>query len=142
MSSEWKILPFADAPLEIIDGDRGANYPKQHEFSKVGHCLFLNAGNVTKDGFSFSDCSFISASKDAALRKGKLEKEDLVLTTRGTVGNVAYYDNYVEFEHIRINSAMVILRLDADKLLPFYLYIFLRPQTFRVLMMYFVSVSA
>ena len=29
---------------EIIDGDRGKNYPQQHEFSDEGYCLFLNPG--------------------------------------------------------------------------------------------------
>ena len=38
---------------EIIDGDRGKNYPQQHEFLEEGYCLFLNTGNVTATGFSF-----------------------------------------------------------------------------------------
>ena len=67
MSAEWMTVSFADAPFSIIDGDRGTNYPKQHEFSSDGHCLFLNAGNVTTDGFSFADCAFISQEKDTAL---------------------------------------------------------------------------
>lgn len=142
MSSEWKKVSFAEAPFEIIDGDRGANYPKQHDFSKTGHCLFLSAGNVTKDGFSFSDCAFISETKDSALRKGKLKKHDLALTTRGTVGNVGYYGNSVRFQHMRINSGMVILRPDTDKLLPYYLYLFLRSQLFRMQMNQLISGSA
>ena len=32
------------------------------------------------------------------------------LTTRGTVGNVAYYDESIKYKHLRINSGMVILR--------------------------------
>ena len=38
---------------EIVDGDRGKNYPQQHEFQNDGYCLFLNTGNVTETGFSF-----------------------------------------------------------------------------------------
>jgi hypothetical protein len=51
MAGEWHITTIEKAPLEIIDGDRGANYPNQTEFSTGGHCLFLNAGNVTTAGF-------------------------------------------------------------------------------------------
>ena len=40
---------------EIIDGDRGKNYPKQDEFYPQGYCLFLNTGNVTKEGFIFEE---------------------------------------------------------------------------------------
>ena len=84
MASEWYVSTLENAPLQIIDGDRGANYPSQAEFSTSGHCLFLNAGNVTTTGFRFSDCAFITLEKDASLRKGKLVLNDVVLTTRGT----------------------------------------------------------
>lgn len=57
---------------EIIDGDRGKNYPHQHEFLDEGYCLFLNTGNVTKAGFSFDSNQFISKEKCDLLRKGKL----------------------------------------------------------------------
>jgi type I restriction enzyme S subunit len=122
---------LADGPLEIIDGDRGKNYPKQGEFASSGQCLFLNAGNVTTGGFNFSDCAFISAEKDAALHKGKLRRYDIVLTTRGTVGNVAYFDNSIPYDHIRINSGMVIFRARAQELRPRFLYLFLRSSLFR-----------
>ena len=95
----------------IIDGDRGKNYPKQDEFSDTGHCLFLNAKNVTTTGFSFENCMFITREKDNALHNGKLERGDVVLTTRGTLGNLAFYDDSVPFENVRINSGMVILRM-------------------------------
>ncbi len=96
---------------EIIDGDRGVNYPKQDEFSDSGYCLFLNAKNVTAEGFVFENCLFISKEKDIALRKGKLQRGDVVLTTRGTIGNLAYYSSSIPFDNIRINSGMVILRM-------------------------------
>ena len=98
----------------IIDGDRGKNYPKQEEFSDKGYCLFLNAKNVTATGFSFDTCMYITKEKDKLLRNGKLQRGDIVLTTRGTIGNLAFYDLNVPFENMRINSGMVILRLNKD----------------------------
>ena len=108
-------LPMTEL-CEIIDGDRGANYPKQEEFSDNGFCLFLNAKNVTANGFSFENCMFITAEKDKLLRKGKLSRGDVVLTTRGTIGNLAFYDGAVPYEHIRINSGMVILRMKQERI--------------------------
>ena len=32
---------------EIIDGDRGKNYPKQDEFYPQGYCLFLKILDIT-----------------------------------------------------------------------------------------------
>ena len=101
---------------EIIDGDRGKNYPKQEEFSEEGFCLFLNAKNVTSNGFSFENCMYITEEKDKILRNGKLSRGDVVLTTRGTLGNLAFYDESVPYEHMRINSGMVILRMKRDRI--------------------------
>ena len=99
---------------EIIDGDRGKNYPTADEFSDEGYCLFLNAKNVTSTGFNFATCMFVTKEKDEVLRKGKLSRGDVVLTTRGTLGNLAFYTEDIPFEHVRINSGMVILRMKQD----------------------------
>lgn len=108
-------LPMTEL-CEVIDGDRGKNYPKQEEFSEEGFCLFLNAKNVTSNGFSFENCMYITEEKDKLLRNGKLSRGDVVLTTRGTLGNLAFYDDSVPHEHMRINSGMVILRMKRDRI--------------------------
>ena len=98
MTPRWTTEKFAVAPLKIIDGDRGKNYPKHPDFHDTGHCLFLNTGNVTQHGFNFDQCQFITEDKDDALRKGKLLRGDVVLTTRGTVGNVAHYGDAIPIQ--------------------------------------------
>ena len=120
MRCEYRQL--GDVAIQFIDGDRGKNYPSNNEFSNVGYCLFLNAKNVTPDGFSFGEVSFITQKKDAMLRKGKLEKNDVVLTTRGTVGNVAFYGERVLYSNVRINSGMLIIRPDPSVFCPEYVY--------------------
>ena len=109
-------VPMTDL-CEIIDGDRGKNYPKQEEFTEEGFCLFLNAKNVTANGFSFETCMYITEEKDSILRNGKLRRGDVVLTTRGTLGNLAFYDDSVPHEHMRINSGMVILRMKRNRII-------------------------
>ena len=96
--------------FQVIDGDRGKNYPKATDFFDEGYCLFLNAKNVTKNGFCFDTVQFITQQKDEQLNKGRVLPEDIILTTRGTVGNVAYCDIESSHKHMRINSGMVILR--------------------------------
>ncbi len=120
-NSEWKEVSFSDIDIDIIDGDRGKNYPSKSELRGKGYCLFLNTKNVTQNGFSFNETFFINEDKDAVLRKGKLSRYDVILTTRGTVGNVAYYGINVPYENIRINSGMVILRA-KNEVYPFFLY--------------------
>ena len=129
--SNQPLTDFGSAPFEIIDGDRGKNYPKQDEFSDAGYCLFLSATNVTPKGFDFSQCQFITEQKDNVLRKGKLQRDDVVLTTRGTIGNTAFFNSSVSHDHMRINSGMVILRCNRNGILPGYLYHFLRSPQFH-----------
>ena len=130
MTNTWLEVSIGDAPLEIIDGDRGKAYPKHDDFSDNGYCLFLNATNVTNLGFEFTECQFITEQKDSELRKGNLLRNDVVLTTRGTLGNAAIYGDAVPFEKMRINSGMVIMRADSTNLLPKFLYGFLRSPNF------------
>jgi type I restriction enzyme S subunit len=125
LPEEWESLPFNDLGT-VIDGDRGVNYPSAQDFSDNGHCLFLNAGNVTKDGFRFDECTFITREKDQKLSKGKLKRQDIVLTTRGTVGNFAYFDTSIPFDNLRINSGMVILRSESSVIAPEFLYALLQ----------------
>ncbi|MFM6269147.1 MAG: hypothetical protein ACKPFA_22000, partial [Dolichospermum sp.] len=119
---DWEEKTLLKANIRVIDGDRGENYPKGDDFSADGYCLFLNAKNVTKQGFIFDDVSFITKQKDETLRKGKLIRNDLIITTRGTVGNIAYFDKSIKYENIRINSGMVIIRNDNSNISNNYLY--------------------
>lgn len=116
---------------EIIDGDRGKNYPKQDEFYPQGYCLFLNTGNVTKEGLIFEENQFIMKEKDEALRNGKLKRGDIVYTTRGTVGNAGYYNSSVPYENVRINSGMVILRSNGENVDARFLYQILKSEYYR-----------
>ena len=126
---EWKEYKLGDIDLEVIDGDRGKNYPHQNEFLESGFCLFLSAKNVTKSGFSFIENQYISQEKDSLLNNGKLKRGDIVITTRGTVGNVAIFSDKIPYNNIRINSGMLIIRC-GKTINNFYLYHVLRSELF------------
>ena len=111
----WEVKTLDDCDIEIIDGDRGSHYPNSNELLPEGYCLFLNTSNVTSNGFNSNSLQFITKDKDNQLRTGKLKRNDIVITTRGTVGNTILYDLNINFDNIRINSGMVILR-NNDKL--------------------------
>lgn len=125
---EWECLKMAEI-FQIIDGDRGKSYPGENDFLSVGHTLFLDTRNVKKTGLDFSTTKFISEEKDKELRNGKLISGDFILTSRGTLGNVAYYDENIQkrYSSVRINSAMLILRpLLGEKISPDYILAVLR----------------
>ena len=125
----FDIVQLCDIDIDVIDGDRGKNYPHQDELLGTGYCLFLSAKNVTQNGFLFADNQFITQEKDELLNKGKLKRGDIVITTRGTVGNVAIYSEEVPYDNIRINSGMLIIRC-GNGIDSYYLYQVLRSKWF------------
>ena len=79
----WEVFSFGNKELvNIIDGDRGKNYPKEKDFFDKGYCLFLNTKNVTNRGFNFNTNKYITKEKYNSLRRGKLNRYDIVMTTR------------------------------------------------------------
>ncbi len=139
----WVEKKLGDTDLiQIVDGDRGTNYPKKTDFLRDGFCLFLNTKNVRPDGFNFDSTMFITEEKDKALRKGKLKRRDVLLTTRGTIGNIALYDDSVNFDEIRINSGMLIFRPNENIIVSEYLFEILRSGIVKSQIERFVSGAA
>ena len=98
LGMKFDVVQLESTGIDVIDGDRGKNYPHQNELLNTGFCLFLSAKNVTKLGFNFSETQFISQRKDTLLNNGKLKRGDIVITTRGTVGNVALYSPQIFYD--------------------------------------------
>lgn len=128
--------------VDFIDGDRGKNYPTFDEFTSTGYCLFLNASNVTSTGFNFDNCMFVSEEKNKLMNKGHLSPYDIVLTSRGTLGNVALYDKHIKYENVRINSGMLIIRPKTKRLSPYFIYALLKSSYMKAAIERFKSGSA
>ncbi|RKX95207.1 MAG: restriction endonuclease subunit S, partial [Spirochaetes bacterium] len=129
-NKNWRRVKLGEI-AEIIDGDRGVHYPSSGELFRNGYCLFLNTKNVPGIDFDFSEVQFITKEKDDLLRSGKMQRGDFVLTTRGTVGNIAYYGEEIPYKHVRINSGMVILRPKREIIEEKFFYLFLISQEFK-----------
>ena len=63
------------------------------------------------------------------------------MTTRGTVGNTAYFNDMMTFSEMRINSGMVILR-NTGIISPEYIYSSLKHEYLQKLMLMYASGSA
>lgn len=137
--SEWREVKL-EAVIKFVDGDRGKNYPKQNEYLNKGYCVFLNTSNITKDGFNFKKVNYIDENKDKILRNGRLDYGDLILTTRGTIGNVALYQTGMYYP-MRINSSMLILKVN-ESISNNYLYYVFKTDSMKEYMTLFSSGSA
>ena len=125
-TGDWEQRKLIDL-VDVLDGDRGKNYPTSDDFDISGHTLFLNASNVTNDGFLFQDNQFITEEKSNSMGNGKLEEDDIVVTSRGSLGHIAWYNADISsfVPYARINSGMLILR-NKEEIETEYLYHFMK----------------
>lgn len=122
----WEQRELGDL-VDVLDGDRGKNYPTSDDFDISGHTIFLNASNVTNNGFLFQDNQFITEEKSNNMGNGKLEEDDIVITSRGSLGHIAWYNADISslMPYARINSGMLILR-NKKEIETEYLYHFMK----------------
>lgn len=113
-NKRWDKLTL-DNFFKIEDGDRGKNYPSQNEIVNKG-ILFLNTSNFKKNELKFDKTNFITLDKFDKLTKGKLKRKDLIITLRGSIGNVVIFDN-PKYETGFINAQMAILRPKTSNVL-------------------------
>ncbi len=106
LPDSWRWSPLGDL-AELINGDRGQNYPNKAEYVSIG-IPFINTGHIDPDGSLSSDrMNFLTREKFDSLRGGKVRKGDLVYCLRGaTLGKTAI----VDYEEGAIASSLVILR--------------------------------
>ena len=76
-NDDWKTFTL-DKNIEVLDGDRGHNYPNGDDLKEQGHTLFLSASNVTKNGFSIHTRQYITKEKSQSLGNGKLKLNDIM----------------------------------------------------------------
>ena len=110
---------------ELINGDRGKNYPNKDEYISVG-VPWINTGHIEPDGtLTRHHMNFISREKFDSLNSGKIEPGDLVYCLRGaTFGKTAFVTPY---EEGAIASSLMIIRPIISSLSRFLYYYLISP---------------
>lgn len=110
---------------ELINGDRGKNYPNKDEYISVG-VPWINTGHIEPDGtLTRHHMNFISREKFDSLNSGKIEPGDLVYCLRGaTFGKTAFVTPY---EEGAIASSLMIVRPIISSLSRFLYYYLISP---------------
>ena len=96
---------------QLINGDRSSSYPSGDEIKEHG-ILFLSTKNIREWRLDLTQTQFITEEKFAALSRGKLQRGDIVITLRGTLGQAAIFD--CAHETGFINAQMMIIRPSAE----------------------------
>ena len=134
-----QIQKIKELPITIIDGDRSSRYPKRGEFRKKG-ILFLNTANIVQNRLDLTEANYVSSEKFDEIRKGRLQRYDIVMTTRGSIGKVALFDSNPPAG--LINAQMLILRADGEVLDQKFLFYQFCSDDFQIKLSNFASGSA
>jgi len=103
---DWEERSLEDLNVDISDGNYSSKYPKASEFRTSG-IPFIRANNIQNMSVVDDDLRYISQSLHAELKKGHLKRNDVLVTTRGEIGQVAF----VPDRHIDSNINAQLVRI-------------------------------
>lgn len=117
---KWKEVSIDDSGLKLADGNYSAKYPRQEDFIFEG-IPFIRANNFSNNTITDDKLRFISEVKHQQLKKGHLEANDVLIITRGNIGEVALVPE--RHENSNINAQIVLLRSNVEWCPKYLLYL-------------------
>lgn len=120
--NNWEKILLKDADIIISDGNYGEAYPKEKDFTNEG-VPFIRVVNIQNSKLTFEDMRYISPSLHSKLLQGHLNENDILISTRGDIGLIAYVTK--EFANSNINAQLCLLRVNDENICPKYLFYFL-----------------
>ena len=100
----WRWVRLSDI-AQIINGDRGQNYPAKNKLQKIG-IPFVSASNIDSGIVSSNELLCMTIKQFNALNAGKLTYGDIVYCIRGSLGKCGLF----LLEKGAIASSLVIVR--------------------------------
>lgn len=107
-----------ESGLTISDGNYSSKYPRSDEFVDNG-VPFIRANNMKDGTITDEDMYFITPAKHQILLKGHLKPNDVLITTRGNIGQVAIVPP--KHNDSNINAQIVLLRDENGRFIPQFL---------------------
>jgi type I restriction enzyme, S subunit len=105
----WQSVSLGSV-VQLINGDRGKNYPSQKDFINDG-IPFINAGHLKEGSVEFESMNYISQEKFNVLGSGKVQHNDILYCLRGSLGKTAIIQ---DIDKGAIASSLVIIRPSKD----------------------------
>jgi type I restriction enzyme, S subunit len=99
-----------DFLVEVQDGNHGNEHPKSSDYVKEG-VPFIMARDLVGGTINFSSCSFISPEQAKNLRIGFSYPNDILLSHKGTIGEVARVPN--SYDYIILTPQVTCYRVNS-----------------------------
>ena len=111
-------MQLKDLGLFISDGNYSSKYPRSDEFVDKG-IPFIRANNMLNGDIIDEDMYYITPEKHEILKKGHVKTGDVLITTRGNIGQVAIVPE--RHDDSNINAQIVLLRTNPENIYNRYL---------------------
>lgn len=119
----YKMKRVGDVIDEIAMGPFGSNI-KVDCFVPAGVPV-LNGSNLTGFTLGEEDFNYVTSAKAASLKKAVASRGDIVITHRGTLGQIAYIPANSKYDKYVISQSQFRVRCKKSKMLPqFMVYFF------------------
>ena len=92
--------------FQLINGDRGKNYPSKSKLKNTGTIPFISAINIQNGTISKEGLLYLTEAQYKLLGSGKLRENDFIFCLRGSLGKNCKYPYTIG----AIASSLVILR--------------------------------
>lgn len=103
-----RVVPLKEALMELTNGQT----PLRHDLS-IGEVLFLTAEHVADFQLDFAtEKRVLAEHHNKVLKRTQLRPNDVLITIKGRVGNVAVVDNFSS--QANINQDVALMRPKAD----------------------------
>jgi type I restriction enzyme S subunit len=127
MRSDWKEVTIeslkADTPNAIAMGPFGSRI-KADNFVEFGVPV-IKGGNLNGSFLNESEYSFLTEKKADELKSSNAFPLDIVITHRGTIGQVGIIPKDAKFKRYVVSQSQLKVSLDDNKVNPYYVYYFL-----------------
>ena len=112
--------------LENQDGNHGGDHPKSKEYVDEG-IPFISAADVRHGRVDLEGCHFLPRERTDKLRIGFAKEGDVLLTHKGSVGNVAVVPK-TKYTYLMLTPQVTYFRTDSKRIANTYLaYLFESP---------------
>ncbi|EKF9860896.1 restriction endonuclease subunit S [Vibrio cholerae] len=134
-SKSWKIQTISQLINEGLifppkDGNHGNIHPKSSDYVSYG-IPFLMASDIKNGVVSFETCSYIRKQQADSLQKGFAREGDVLLTHKGTVGEVALVKEN-EFPYLMLTPQVTYYRVkNREKLSNKFLAVYFNSECFQ-----------
>ena len=135
IASEWHETTIGDLLKDsfiekIQDGNHGEIHPKSSDYTEEG-IPFVMANTLSNGSICFDSTKKLPKDITDKLRIGFSYPGDVLLSHKGTVGQVAVVPDNIEWPYLMMTPQVTLYRVNKDKFLPKFLYYVLTSAYFQ-----------